>query len=162
MFFGKNKGFTLIELLVVVAIIGILSSVVLVSVNSARSKAKIGAIKSALVQLRSQIGNYQISNSTNVSVSTCVGFFGDTSNFPAGTIILNAIKNSAEPGDDLSNTNCNSNNTVSVIFNPSGVWQWAIQIYTSKKTDASPTVVFLDSYNTIKEQTFINNATKCS
>ncbi|NCU28847.1 MAG: prepilin-type N-terminal cleavage/methylation domain-containing protein, partial [Candidatus Moranbacteria bacterium] len=32
---NKNKGFTLIELLVVIAIIGILSSVVLASLNSA-------------------------------------------------------------------------------------------------------------------------------
>ncbi|MFH1454969.1 MAG: type II secretion system protein [bacterium] len=50
----KNKGFTLIELLVVIAIIGILSSVVLASLNSARGKGSDAAVKSGLANMRAQ------------------------------------------------------------------------------------------------------------
>jgi prepilin-type N-terminal cleavage/methylation domain-containing protein len=54
----NNKAFTLIELLVVIAIIGMLSSVVLVSLNSARAKARDAQRLSHMNQILSALQLY--------------------------------------------------------------------------------------------------------
>ena len=58
-----KKGFTLVELLVVIAIIGILSSVVITSLNSARIRARDAKRVSDINQIRLSLEMYQDANS---------------------------------------------------------------------------------------------------
>jgi general secretion pathway protein G len=56
------RGFTLIELLVVIAIIGLLSSVVLASLNTARAKARDALRISEVKELQTALAFYYIDN----------------------------------------------------------------------------------------------------
>ena len=87
-----QKGFTLIELLVVIAIIGILSSIVLASLSSARTKGEDAAIQSTLSNIRAQAELYYSSSNDYVGpATTCTtGIFNNTETGGLRTLVASA------------------------------------------------------------------------
>lgn len=65
MYNNRSQGFTLIELLVVIAIIGILSAVVLASLNTARTKGNDAGVKANLNTVITQSAIYLSDNNNS-------------------------------------------------------------------------------------------------
>jgi len=71
----SQAGFTLIELLVVIAIIGLLSSVVLASLNGARERARDARRLADMQQLRVALELYYSANNRYPNYSTDANYF---------------------------------------------------------------------------------------
>ena len=124
----RPNGFTLIELLVVIAIIGLLSSVVLASLNSARDKSVAARRISDLKQIEIALQFYFDDNGVfPASSDTCDGGVG-------GTDWSSAFKTALKPylspvpldpkNDQASCVSGNWNNYYS-FYNPIS-WTWGL------------------------------------
>ncbi len=85
----KNKGFTLIEMLVVVAMIGILSALLLISLGPSRNKAKDTRIISDVNQIRALAETYY---------DQATGYYNDAALRSAVTSIMTDIQNQGSTG----------------------------------------------------------------
>lgn len=109
-----KKGFTLIELLVVIAIIGILSSIVLGSLSSARTKSEDSAIQATLANMRAQAELYYANYneySTAAGCATAASIFASATSTGSLKNLVDGLSTRAGAG----NFGCVANGTNWVV-----------------------------------------------
>ena len=141
-----SKGFTLIELLVVVAIIGILVSVVLVALDSAKNKGNDAGVKTNLHTVANQAEIFYLNNSSsylptggvNVTGVCPTAYDASGSNlFSQNRVIIDAIAQAVSTGNGSACYNSASNYAVAVGLRLTANTSWCVDSSGAAKIENS-------------------------
>lgn len=142
----NKSGFTLVELIVVLIVIGILSSIVLVTFNNAQAKSRDTRRIADLNNIAEAIGSYRAKYSNDISTGSGCGYQGNGSGWfnYTGTSYTKSILTCLTEKGYLSNNviepyNCTSTTDPSSDCKKQG---YAYMKYTAGSGDTSVTCIY--------------------